>query len=581
MDFARYRILVIGDDSRSALAIVRSLWRVGAQVSLASESKESIVRKSRAVRRIFNLPSSSASISAHERALNDILLKNEFDAVIPATETAWLGLMRLKGVLPLSAARFLPEGNAFETVYRKSKTIALAKSLSIPIPETVFFDNEAEALSHIEKQGFGKSLVLKPDVSKVWSGEYRVDLGVGTLHTEEDARFFLRSTLPFAPVLVQTRVPGVGIGQEFLARNGEIILSFQHERIHEPLGSGGSSYRKSVLLHAGMLECSRKFIQALKWDGVCMVEYRWNQKTGEFWFMEINGRFWGSLPLAIRAGADFPAALISLELGGVKPPDSTYRIGLFARNVVKDFCWIFQTQGVFGVFKEGVIALFRFLSRKEIWDTFSWSDLRPFFSEIVFYAKKASRAAFVFISQLILRPFYFLFGTYMRKRRVARIRSLIRKNPNVLFVCYGNIARSPFAERLARKIFSEEGLKGFSFSSRGYYPESGRVPGILTVIVAKEFGVSLDNCRSKIVSQEDIEKAGVVFCMDHANYRALTIRFPKIRKTFFLLGSLVSYGPSSDISDPWMKSYKDIHSAFTRIQRSIVCFRDFIKIYPV
>ena len=581
MDFARYRILVIGDDSRSALAIVRSLWRAGAQVSLASESKESIVRKSRAVQRVFDLPSSSASISAWERALKDILLKNEFDAVIPATETAWLGLVRMKDSLPESALRFLPDEKAFESVYRKSKTVALAKALSIPVPETALFENEAEALFYVENHGFGKPLVLKPDVSKVWSGEYRVDLDVGILHTEEDARSFLRSTLPFAPVLVQTRVPGVGIGQEFLVCDGEIILSFQHERIHEPLGSGGSSYRKSASLYSGMLECSRKLIRALKWDGVCMVEYRWNQKTGEFWFMEINGRFWGSLPLAIRAGADFPAALISSELGGVKPSDRTYRIGLFARNVVKDFRWIFQTQGVFGVFKEGVIALFRFFSRQEIWDTFVWNDPYPFFAECMLYGKKAFRAALFSISQLALRPVVFLLGAHMQKRRIARILSLIQKNPSVLFVCYGNIARSPFAERYARKIFSEAEISGFSFSSRGYYPESGRVSMLLTNITAGEFGVSLGDHRSKVVSEEDIERAGVVFCMDHANYRALVTQFPKVKNKLFFLGVFFSSGPSNDIFDPWMKSYKTIEESFTRIQQSIVRFCDFIKMHPM
>jgi len=574
MDFARYRILVIGDDSRSALAIVRSLWRAGARVSLASESEESIVRKSRAVRRVFDLPSSSASISAWERALKDILLKNEFDAVIPATETAWLGLVRMKDSLPESALRFLPDEKAFESVYRKSKTVALAKALSIPVPETALFENEAEVLSYIENHGFGNPLVLKPDVSKVWSGEYRVDLGVGILHTEEDARSFLRSTLPFAPVLVQMLVSGIGIGQEFLACDGEIILSFEHERIHEPLGSGGSSYRKSVPLHAGMLECSRKLIRALNWNGVCMIEYRWDPKTDIFWFMEINGRFWGSLPLAIRAGADFSAALISLELGGVKPSDTSYRTGLFARNIVKDFRWVFLTQGVFGVLKHGVIALFQFFSGKEIWDTFQWNDPRPLFIECMLYGKKAFRAASSFISQFALRPVVFLLGARMQKRRIARMLSRIRKNSNVLFVCYGNIARSPFAERSARKIFSEAGIPGFSFSSRGYYPESGRAPTLLANIAAGEFGISLDGHRSKIISREDIERAGAVFCMDRENYHALVKGFPQVKEKLFLLESFISIDPQREIPDPWMRSYEHIRSAFVHIESSIKQLRD-------
>src|SRR3989338_11281961 len=129
MDVSGIRILVIGDDTRSALAIVRSLWRAGAEVSLASERAESPVVRSRAVRKVYALPSSAASISAWSRRIKEIFLKNEFDAVLPATETAWLGLMRMRDFLPESALRFLPDEKAFEFVYRKSKTLELARSL--------------------------------------------------------------------------------------------------------------------------------------------------------------------------------------------------------------------------------------------------------------------------------------------------------------------------------------------------------------------------------------------------------------------------------------------------------------------
>ncbi|MGH6841488.1 MAG: hypothetical protein ACREDV_05260 [Methylocella sp.] len=56
-------------------------------------------------------------------------------------------------------------------------------------------------------------------------------------------------------------------------------------------------------------------LKALEWQGVAMMEYRWDEPSGAFHFMEMNGRFWESLHLALRAGVDFPLLLLDLFHG--------------------------------------------------------------------------------------------------------------------------------------------------------------------------------------------------------------------------------------------------------------------------
>ncbi len=53
-----------------------------------------------------------------------------------------------------------------------------------------------------------------------------------------------------------------------------------------------------------------------------MVEFKADARTGTPYLMEINGRFWGSLQLAIDAGVDFPAILVAAALGAPIPPRS-------------------------------------------------------------------------------------------------------------------------------------------------------------------------------------------------------------------------------------------------------------------
>ncbi len=105
--------------------------------------------------------------------------------------------------------------------------------------------------------------------------------------------------------MVQEYCPGVGVGHMFLSVDGEVTLEFQHERLHEwPPEGGSSSLCRSVPLteHGDARARSRALIKALRWSGVSMVEYRYDRSTGRYAFMEINGRFWGSMPLAVHAG---------------------------------------------------------------------------------------------------------------------------------------------------------------------------------------------------------------------------------------------------------------------------------------
>ena len=68
-------------------------------------------------------------------------------------------------------------------------------------------------------------------------------------------------------------------------------------------------YRESIALDPELLARSRALLDRFEWNGVAMIEYKIDEATGTPYLMEINGRFWGSLQLAVDAGVDFPALL--------------------------------------------------------------------------------------------------------------------------------------------------------------------------------------------------------------------------------------------------------------------------------
>jgi predicted ATP-grasp superfamily ATP-dependent carboligase len=82
---------------------------------------------------------------------------------------------------------------------------------------------------------------------------------------------------------------------------------------------------------------SEALLREIGWEGPAMVEYRYDAATGGAVLMEINGRFWGSLPLAAAAGAPFGLATYhALGLGRPLPPLPPYRVGLRARMMVPE-----------------------------------------------------------------------------------------------------------------------------------------------------------------------------------------------------------------------------------------------------
>ena len=148
---------------------------------------------------------------------------------------------------------------------------------------------------------------------------------------------------PGTRVLLQRWLPGDGLGVELLMDRGRPLAAFEHRRLREfPPTGGASSLRESVALDVDLYENAVRMLGELDWTGLAMVEFR-RGPDGVGYLMEINGRVWGSLPLAVRAGIDFPAELADLLVstdGGHGGTHTAYRLGVRARNLRLDVAWI-------------------------------------------------------------------------------------------------------------------------------------------------------------------------------------------------------------------------------------------------
>jgi predicted ATP-grasp superfamily ATP-dependent carboligase len=147
-------------------------------------------------------------------------------------------------------------------------------------------------------------------------------------------------------VLIEEYFEGEGGGIDVLCAGGEVVHAFQHLRLHEGRTYSSAPYRVSAPVHRGMLEDTRKYVRALDYTGVLMLEFRLNAQTGEWLFHDFNARFWAALPLTVASGADYPYWLYQILVEGRRsfPPD--YRVGIACRNWRLDLLWLKEQLGL-------------------------------------------------------------------------------------------------------------------------------------------------------------------------------------------------------------------------------------------
>jgi hypothetical protein len=123
------------------------------------------------------------------------------------------------------------------------------------------------------------------------------------------------------PVLIQPLLTGTGEGVFGLAIRGTATALSAHQRIRmmNPRGSGSSACR-SVPVPADLENQVREFIGQSGWHGLFMIELL-RDGGGTPWFMELNGRAWGSMALARYRGYQYPAWAVQAALDERFSPD--------------------------------------------------------------------------------------------------------------------------------------------------------------------------------------------------------------------------------------------------------------------
>jgi protein-tyrosine-phosphatase len=366
-------------------------------------------------------------------------------------------------------------------------------------------------------------------------------------------------------LLVQENFIGIGMGVSVLALRGEILAVFQHERVHEPLFGGGSSYRKSVSLNTELFEATSILVSKLNYTGVAMMEFKQNPKNGSWVFIEINPRFWGSLPLAVASGVDFPLYLYQMLVEGRRVFPKRYKKGIYCRNLINDIRWNWEN------FKADrsdptlmtkplpLVAgeVFNILTGRERIDSFTFDDIIPGFAEFAEFAP-------------MIRVLRAKLDTKILENRLsmglhaAHAKHRFKKAKCILIISKANFCRSPFAYYYLANICD----KNRSIFSAGYHRLKDHTSTRLAMEAAEEFGIDMHRYHSQMVTLDMVKAADIIFVFDWEDYITIMEKFAGVRSKLFLLGSLGSAN-SPAIQHKSNFNVKDIKAVYKRITKSL------------
>jgi predicted ATP-grasp superfamily ATP-dependent carboligase len=303
---------------------------VGYPVYVCSSRRRSLAGASRYARAeaMVTDPLENPERSAAEiRALID---RWRIGVLIPIADASLLATLPDREQLPHVLVPFAGE-RAVRRIGDKGAVLEAAAALGIRIPHQCTAADRDTLVALAPALDY--PVVLKPSRSVAEQGSRRAKLVVRHAASASDIAVAAAELDPAAyPLLVQQRVVGPGVGIFLLLWRGQTLATFAHRRIREKPPAGGVSvYREAVVADPELVRQSRALLDAFDWCGVAMVEYKIDARTGSPYLMEVNGRFWGSLQLAIDSGVDFPALLLSAALGESPAPVATYSPGVRSR----------------------------------------------------------------------------------------------------------------------------------------------------------------------------------------------------------------------------------------------------------
>jgi predicted ATP-grasp superfamily ATP-dependent carboligase len=304
------RVLLTDGEARAALAACRGLHHAGYEVAAVAGEQPAASHWSRACSEQLAAPDPRVDRAGFAAALTSALASAEYDVLLPGSDAALLAISEHRDQFG-GTSTGLPDHEIVRRCLNKLSLLEAGPEAGLPVPETEKCDGAYEAAAAAGRIGY--PVLIKPWTSVIPEGR---GIRQRPSCVAEDPTELSSAVDDFGtPLLVQRRVVGSVHSLAGVRAGGEMLaIAFSRYRRTWPPDAGNVSCSESLEAPSDLLRRAAALLDVLGWEGIFEIELI-RDGAGRFTLIDLNPRIYGSLELAIRAGAPIPSAWCDWLLG--------------------------------------------------------------------------------------------------------------------------------------------------------------------------------------------------------------------------------------------------------------------------
>ena len=329
---AEESVVIPAVEAPSSVWCLRSLNKRGIHTIAAGENASSPAFASRYCSESIQIPGPTTDLVAYKNALATLARRSDVRAIIPLREPDVYVLSKYSDEFQDQVVPLWPSFDSLECVHDRVKLVEAAKRAGVSVPETRLLD---------EVNQWDRNLIIKARYALV-TNQYVSAADTDGIFDAGPTRYLRPGSEPdtehistemgHVPI-VQEYVPGTEYTFRGLWDHGKPIVTLGKRLVRGMKYPRGPSVSHEAVDHPELEAAANAILEELDWHGLASVGFMKDAKTGEYKLLEVNPRFWASLPSDIHAGADQPYYYWLHAVGETDRIDPSFEAGVMSHRL--------------------------------------------------------------------------------------------------------------------------------------------------------------------------------------------------------------------------------------------------------